>query len=185
LDYTYIFNLGAGDNGNVMGITNNRAPNRSQSFLYDNLNRIRSATTTATYSTDPTNCWGEAYVYDNQPSGGGAWGNLTNINGASSAYTGCTQESLSVTAGSNNQLIATGISYDASGNMLGDGTNTYGWNAESEIKSANGVNYTYDGDGKRVDALHDEPRFKAVIALIGFPESAMAAPPPTDPATPR
>ena len=28
--------------------------------------------------------------------------------------------------------------------------NTYGWNAESEIKSAAGVNYTYDGDGNRV-----------------------------------
>jgi RHS repeat-associated protein len=55
-----------------------------------------------------------------------------------------------VTALTNNQLSATGFSYDASGNLLGDGHNTYGWNAESEIKSATGVNYTYDGDGDRV-----------------------------------
>jgi uncharacterized protein RhaS with RHS repeats len=55
-----------------------------------------------------------------------------------------------VTALANNQLSATGFSYDASGNLLGDGHNTYGWNAESEIKSAAGVNYTYDGDGNRV-----------------------------------
>ena len=34
--------------------------------------------------------------------------------------------------------------------MLGDSVNTYGWDAESEIKSAGGVNYTYDGDGNRV-----------------------------------
>jgi RHS repeat-associated protein len=34
--------------------------------------------------------------------------------------------------------------------MLTDAINTYGWNAESEIKSAAGVNYTYDGDGNRL-----------------------------------
>jgi RHS repeat-associated protein len=31
-----------------------------------------------------------------------------------------------------------------------DVTNTYVWNAESEIKTGAGVNYTYDGDGDRV-----------------------------------
>jgi TolB-like protein/DNA-binding winged helix-turn-helix (wHTH) protein/Tfp pilus assembly protein PilF len=34
------------------------------------------------------------------------------------------------------------------------------------------------------DALHDDPRFKAIVARIGFPDSAMAVPPPK-PATPR
>jgi RHS repeat-associated protein len=29
-------------------------------------------------------------------------------------------------------------------------TSSYAWNAESEIKTANSVNYTYDGDGNRV-----------------------------------
>jgi len=58
------------------------------------------------------------------------------------AYNGCIQDSLSVTALTNNQLSATGFSYDLAGNLLGDGRNTYGFNAESEIKSATGVNYT-------------------------------------------
>jgi hypothetical protein len=49
-----------------------------------------------------------------------------------------------------NQFTTTGFSYDASGNVLADGTNTYTWNAESQIKTAAGVNYTYDGDGDRV-----------------------------------
>jgi hypothetical protein len=40
---------------------------------------------------------------------------------------------------------------ERSGNVLADGTNTYAWNAESEIKTAAGVTYTYDGDGKRVE----------------------------------
>jgi len=66
-------------------------------------------------------------------------------------FAGCTQESLSVTALSNNQLSATGYTYDASGNMLTDGRNTYTWNAENQLKTAAGVTYTYDGDGHRVE----------------------------------
>jgi RHS repeat-associated protein len=127
------------NNGNVMGITNNPDTTRSQSFSYDSLSRIATAKTSA---TSGSNCWGETYTVDQ-------WANLTSI-GAVTGYTGCTQEGLSVTATTNNQLSATGFSYDAAGNMQGDSVNTYGWNAESEIKSAAGVNYTYDGDGNRV-----------------------------------
>jgi len=53
---------------------------------------------------------------------------------------------LSTTASTSNQL--SGLGYDASGNTTSDGTYTYGWNAESELKSGGGVNYTYDGSGK-------------------------------------
>jgi RHS repeat-associated protein len=51
----------------------------------------------------------------------------------------------------NNQLSATGYTYDASGNMLTDGRNTYTWNSEDQLKTAAGVTYTYDGDGHRVE----------------------------------
>jgi RHS repeat-associated protein len=117
---------------------------RSQSFTYDHLNRILTAETTSTYATSPAHCWGESYTYDQ-------WGNLTAIGVASTSYDRCTQESLSVTALSNNQLSATGYSYDASGNMLTDGRNTYTWNSEDQLKTAAGVTYTYDGDGQRVE----------------------------------
>jgi len=130
--------------GNVTGITNNVDTTRSQSFTYDHLNRILTAETTSTYATSPTHCWGESYTYDQ-------WGNLTAIGVASTSYNSCTQESLSVTALSNNQLSETGYSYDASGNMLTDGRNTYTWNAESQLKTGAGVMYTYDGDGHRVE----------------------------------
>jgi RHS repeat-associated protein len=140
LDLNYNFNLSAGDNGNVIGITNNRDSTRTQSFTYDALNRI---TTGKTSSTSGSNCWGETYTIDQ-------WGNLTTI-GAVSGYTGCTQENLSVSATTNNQLSASGYSYDLAGNMLTDVANTYAYNAESEIKSAAGVNYTYDGDGNRLE----------------------------------
>ncbi len=40
--------------------------------------------------------------------------------------------------------------YDASGNTQNDGTFSYTWDGESQMKSAAGVNYAYDGDGRRV-----------------------------------
>jgi len=78
LDFTYGFNLGVSDNGNVADIANNGDTTRSQSFLYDTLNRLRTAQTNSTYATSPNNCWGEKYVYDN-PSGPWAWGNLVRL----------------------------------------------------------------------------------------------------------
>jgi RHS repeat-associated protein len=136
------------NNGNVNGIANNLDVNRSQFFTYDQLNRVLTGQTVSTFSTSTAKCWGESFVYD--APGGGAWGNLIQINVAATAYNGCTQENLNVGLSANNQLSATGYSYDASGNFLSDARNTYVWNAESEIKTANTVNYTYDGDGNRV-----------------------------------
>jgi RHS repeat-associated protein len=49
-----------------------------------------------------------------------------------------------------NQITLAGFTYDAAGNEKTDVTNTYIWNAESEIKTGGGVTYTYDGDGDRV-----------------------------------
>src|SRR5208282_5193883 len=131
------------NNGNVIGITNNRDTTRTQNFTYDQVNRIVSAAG-STYSQSSANCWGETYTYDQ-------WANMSAIGSISSSYTGCVQDSLSVSVTTNNQLSSTGFSYDAAGNMLTDNVNTYAWNAESEMKSAAGVTYTYDGDGNRLE----------------------------------
>jgi RHS repeat-associated protein len=145
LDLKYNFNLGAGDNGNVIGITNNRDTTRSQSFTYDQLNRLATAAA-STYATSPAHCWGEQFGYDQ-------WANLLSIGAISSAYTGCTQENLRVTVLTTNRLGRSGFfsfNYDTAGNLLKDPANTYTWNGESQLKSAAGVTYTYDGDGNRV-----------------------------------
>ncbi len=139
LDLKYNYNLTVADNGNVIGIANNRDSTRTESFAYDQVNRISSAQTS---STSGGNCWGESYTIDQ-------WSNLTGI-GAVSGYGGCTQEGLSVGVTANNQLYATGFSYDDSGNMVRDARNSYVWNSESEIKSAAGITYVYDGDGNRL-----------------------------------
>jgi RHS repeat-associated protein len=152
IDLKYNFALGSADNGNVGGITNNVNANASQNFTYDSLNRLATAQTTGTHSTAPSNCWAETYTFD-------AWGNLyqfgANTN-TQSAYIGCSQESgLTTQATANNQL--SGYCYDAAGNVIlnatcpsGSFTPTYSYNSENQLTSTAGVNYTYDGDGKRV-----------------------------------
>jgi RHS repeat-associated protein len=150
LDLTYNFNYGSGDNGNLMGITNNRDRTRSQTFSYDALNRLMTATS-STYASSPLHCWGESYHYDNQTVGG-AWGNLTSIGVVSSAYNGCKQESLSVTATVQNQLSdGSTYGYDTAGNMTANSGITYTYDPENHLTATAGVTYTYDGDGKRVE----------------------------------
>ncbi|HET6933105.1 MAG TPA: RHS repeat-associated core domain-containing protein [Candidatus Acidoferrum sp.] len=152
LDLNYNFNLGASDNGNVIGITNNRDTTRSQTFGYDALNRLNLAETISTYATSPNHCWGEIFQYDNTSTGGG-WGNLTNIAGASTAYTGCTQENLNMTATSQNQLqdLNNDYVYDAAGNLNTiPSIASYSYDAENRLVTTAGLNYLYDGDGRRV-----------------------------------
>jgi hypothetical protein len=98
--------LGTANNGNVAGITNNINTARSQSFTYDSLNRISTA---ATQATTGTYAWGLSFGYD-------PWANLL-----SASVTQGSAPPLSMSALGNNRL--SGYSYDASGNMLSDGTN--------------------------------------------------------------
>ncbi len=66
-------------------------------------------------------------------------------------YSGCTQESLSLSATSQNQI--SGNTYDAAGDLAvvpGTGGGTYSYNALGQMSATNGVSYFYDGDGKRV-----------------------------------
>jgi len=147
ITYSFIDSVTGHNAGHVNSITNNLDSTRSQTFTYDSLNRITGALTTSTHATSPAHCWGEAYTLD-------AWGNLNSIAATTnSAYTGCTEESgFSTTADGNNHLPIFG--YDASGNTANDGVVTnYQWDAESELKSAAGVAYTYDSDGRRVSKV--------------------------------
>jgi RHS repeat-associated protein len=145
--YGYTDPVKGGNAGHVWSFTNNLDSTRSQTFTYDQLNRIVTAQTNSTYATSPAHCWGETYTLD-------AWANLNAITATTNAnYTGCTEESgFSHTADGNNHLA--GFTYDASGNTSSDTVySTYLWNGESQLKSVNGVSYTYDGDGRRASKV--------------------------------
>lgn len=131
------------DNGNVIAIFNNLNSGRTQTFAYDALNRISTA---QTQGTTGSNCFGFQFAYD-------GWANLT-ATSILSGYTSCsatTPDAFGISVDGNNHLTTSGFTYDSSGNVLTDGVNTYAWNAESETKTAQGVTYTYDGLGNRVE----------------------------------
>jgi RHS repeat-associated protein len=140
ITYSYADPLNNNKNaGHVFSITNNLNSSRTQTFTYDQVNRITSA---GTIATTGAYCWGYQYAYD-------AWANLQYQQGWSPNYTGCSEMTMSsAIADGNNHLP--GFTYDSTGNTLSDGTISYTYDAESQIKAAAGVTYTYDGDGRRV-----------------------------------
>lgn len=153
LTYSYA-DANGHNNGNVAQIANNLDVHRWQLFTYDSLNRLATANTSTTnqpmWQGDTNalpNCWGEQFAYD-------PWGNLYGISPVSSAYTGCTQESLSMSPTTKNQLQDTNNDYvyDAAGNTTQPGPTggPYVYDAENHLISAGGMAYLYDGDGKRV-----------------------------------
>jgi len=161
LDMKYNYNLGA-DNGNVVSVTNDRDTTRSQSYTYDQVNRVATGAGSA-YATSPANCWGEQFGYDTT----GNWGNLLSITPISSAYTGCTQDSLSLTVSAYNRVSS--LTYDTAGNVTtipGTGGGSYAFNAENLITSAASVNYTYDGDNERVEKSSGKIYWRGVDGAV-------------------
>jgi RHS repeat-associated protein len=146
ITYGFVDPVTSRNAGHVYAITNNLDGTRSQTFTYDQLNRITGALTTSTHATSPAHCWGERYSLD-------AWGNLNSIAPTTNSnYTGCSVESgFATTADGNNHFPI--FSYDLNGNTQSDGSITYTWDAESQLKSATTsgftTNYVYDGDGRR------------------------------------
>jgi len=146
LSYNFIDPATLKNAGHVYGTVNNMDTTRSQSFTYDQLNRITGAQTNVGYASSPSHCWSEVFGLD-------AWANLQSIAATTnSAYTGCSQESgFAQTANAFNHLPSFG--YDASGNTTGDGIHNYQWNAESQFTWTYNVSYHYDGDGRRVSKV--------------------------------
>ena len=126
------------NNGNVTSIADNLQSNRTQTFTYDSVNRIATAQSAATSGQD---CWGQSFGYD-------AWANLL-----SEAVTKCSGTQLNVGVNAKNQITNSGVSYNADGDMLTDGVNTYTYDAENRVATVNGsgTSYSYDAEGQRVE----------------------------------
>jgi RHS repeat-associated protein len=132
------------------------------SFTYDNNNRRTSLTlpngVVVSYSYDnDSRLTGITYQF-----GSSTLGNLsytydqlsrrTQV-GGSFARTGLPGAVSSGTYDGANQLThwnGIGLSYDANGNMLTDGSNAFTWNARNQVASLNNVSLKYDMAGRRV-----------------------------------
>jgi hypothetical protein len=112
LDLSYNYGLGTNDNGDVLGIANNKNTARSKTFTYDGLNRLLTAQTASTWGVNFTN-------------GIDPWGNLYQTG----TISGTTGNPMSVNQAVNvkNQFTLLGYSYDAAGNVLQDGSGNTSW----------------------------------------------------------
>lgn len=106
----------------------------TQTFGYDSLNRLTTSTENSGSS------WSETNAYDRY---GNRWVDLGGGN-----------QSLYFSTSTNR---INGLSYDAAGNLLNDGSHAYTYNAENKIAKVDTVSaYVYDGEGQRVRKLVGE-----------------------------
>src|SRR5437588_929593 len=135
----HVFNYGAQNNGNVMSVADQLNPARTQSFTYDALNRLATATESR---------WGLGFVYD-------PWGNRLQQN-VTAGVAGTSQLNVDnrnrIAGAPMNCTAANAYCYDAAGDLLNDGFHQYTYDAESRIQQVDGgaATYTYDADGQRV-----------------------------------
>jgi RHS repeat-associated protein len=145
LDYAYNTTGLANNNGNVLTQTITLgATVMSQSYNYDSLNRLTSAT--------ETGAWTQTYDYDR-------FGNRAVRNTSYIPQPQLTPQSafagdVSAFNASNNRVVSS--QYDATGNQTVDGQNrTFTFDAENRQTTFNVTSgqYFYDGDGHRVKKL--------------------------------
>ncbi|MEK6325149.1 MAG: RHS repeat-associated core domain-containing protein [Acidobacteriota bacterium] len=150
LNYSYAATAGAsgagttaGNSGQLMAIANNPSSqpstinqqNRNQSFTYDNVARLKTASGWST--------WSQSYGYDNK-------NNLTSVSGTQ-------PKTISVDSATNRIQNVNGTvhSYDAAGNLTSDGIHNYKYDAAGRLAmvdagTGNEVSYYYDFQNWRV-----------------------------------
>ncbi len=152
LDLSYGYGASAGQMGNstnvgnsgqlvsVSGTINNQ--NRNQTFSYDNVGRLVTAT--------GWGAWARRYGYDRYGNRTGVWDAVSGGNQLQTALIGQADGAPTNRIASVN---GTAFSYDASGNVTNDGARTYTYDAESRVVGVSGVaaeSYGYDAANHRV-----------------------------------
>lgn len=144
LDFMYDYHSGSSNNGNIYQWNAAGQQTFSRAFTYDSLNRIQSMTESAGASEGckPSSSVSTPYTLNWSVD---PWGNRT----AQAPNQGSCSFSQVINA--KNQIAAG--SYDAAGNLLGDGIHDYSYDAENRIQYVDGGTigtYVYDADGRRV-----------------------------------
>ncbi|MBO0798681.1 MAG: RHS repeat-associated core domain-containing protein, partial [Blastocatellia bacterium] len=134
----------AGNSGQLVSVSGTiNGQNRNQSFTYDNVGRLVTATGWGS--------WARRFDYDR-------YGNRTAVWDAVSGGNQLQNTALEQVAGITTNRIASvndkAFSYDASGNTTVDGANSYTYDAENRIVSVGTINggesYAYDARWHRV-----------------------------------
>jgi len=136
-------NTTAGNSGQLVSVTGTvSGQNRNQTFTYDNVGRLVAAT--------GWGAWARGFDYDRH-------GNRTAVRDAVSGGNPLQNTVIAQSGGMTTNRIAsvngTAFSYDASGNVTGDGANSYTYDAENRLVSVSGLSsesYGYDAMNHRV-----------------------------------
>jgi RHS repeat-associated protein len=114
----------------------NSADNQTCNYIHDDLSRIAQADCA-------TGGWGQSFAYD-------PFGNITK-----SVLTGHSGNSFQPTYNSATNRFSSipgaSVSYDANGNVLGDGSHTYAWDAYGNTISLDGIGLTFDALDRMVE----------------------------------
>jgi RHS repeat-associated protein len=142
LDYTYNTPGQTNNNGNVHSQairigTGGGTTTINQSYSYDELNRLKTA-------SEPT--WTQTYGYDR-------WGNRTSLSNTGSQGGLLPTQTTPAVDATNNRLA--GFTYDTAGNMKQDlAANQYDYDGENKMTSCTvggtPSSYSYDGAGHRI-----------------------------------
>src|SRR5262249_6171585 len=150
LSYGYGANAGkmgfgttSGNSGQLVTVTGTiNGQSRDQAFTYDNVGRLVAATGWGT--------WARGFDYDR-------YGNRTAVRDAVSGGKPLQNTLIGQSGGMTTNGIAsvngTAFSYDASGNVTGDGARAYTYDAQNRIVSVSGPvseSYSYDAGSRRV-----------------------------------
>jgi RHS repeat-associated protein len=168
LDYTYGVLVGATldpskNNGNVQSQTVSvGGAVIEQSYVYDDINRLQSVTEKLAQATR----WAQAYTFDQVGNRTG----LTN-SGADQLSPYLTQSTPAVSP-STNRINASGYVYDNAGNLKDEPAalnHHYKYDGENRLVDFNNqtVQYSYDGDGRRVKKVDSTAGITTVFVYNG------------------
>lgn len=148
-------NSSSKNDGNLWSVTDQLRSGGNQTFAYDYLNRLTSA-------SQNDGAYGESFTYD-------PWSNLKQ----SGTY------SFQSNTDTNNRISDAGFSYDAAGNLTAEGTtnHTFTYDAEEHLSAVDSTaaTYTYGADGLRhrkdVGSTHTEYIYQGTTAIAELNES--------------
>jgi RHS repeat-associated protein len=125
---------------NISGTVNGQS--RNQAFTYDNVGRLVTAT--------GWGAWARRFDYDRYGNRTAVW---DAISGGSQLQNTVIEQVGGIKTNRISSVNGTAFSYDASGNVTGDGTSAYAYDAENRVVSVSGSSsesYGYDAGNRRV-----------------------------------
>lgn len=174
LDLAYNYG-GATDNGEIIGITDNADSTHSTSYVYDGIGRLQQAQTVDQLSLLS---WNLQFAYDrygNRLSQTPVGGQMA-MPSSQLAFDPAT-----------NHVIATGVSYDAAGNMISDSAFNYAFDANNAVTAVfmpgvitPSANYSYDSAGNRVIRNGNYYIYLGGHVIAEYANAAGAASPTTE-----